>query len=116
VVDLEESYGKRGLGWPWWVGGGVVLLAAGGVLAWRRWGRRRSAGQTRWAVPEPLTPVTTIALLERIHHDGGLSEAERAEVAQTIRELERHYFAAGVQGNGQVDLATLAGGWVRRAR
>jgi hypothetical protein len=116
VVALEAAYGERQLGWLWWSCGAAALLALLGALAWRQVRRRRRApAAARWQAPTPLTPFTTIALLERIGKEGGLSEAQRAELAGTIRAVEEHYFAAG-PGNGQVDLAELVGGWVRRAR
>lgn len=114
VVELERSYGKRSLGWLWAIGGGVFTVLLGGVVAWRRL-RRRGPAEAKWKLPEPLTPFTAIALLERIEKDGGLSESRRQELTRAIRGVERHYFA---QANGDkgVDLKTIAEGWVRQAR
>jgi hypothetical protein len=115
VTELECSYGGRRLPWPWWAGGGAVVLVGMGVLAWRRVGVRRAPVRAGWKVPEQVTPFTTIALLERIRKDGGLSDAERAEVAATIRDLEQLYFAAG-ECKGSKSLSEVAQSWVRRAR
>ncbi|MFO0842538.1 MAG: hypothetical protein U0797_09105 [Gemmataceae bacterium] len=114
VVELERSYGRRSLAWLWAAGGGTLVVLLGGVLAWRRLRNRRPA-EVKWKLPEPLTPFTAIALLERIEREGGLSESQRQELTRAIRGVERHYFA---QANGEtgVDLKTLTEGWVRRAR
>ena len=93
---------------------GLLLLA--GVLVW--WLRRPSAvGTGKWQLPAELTPFSALGLLERIRDEGGLSEVQRLELAQSMGLLERHYFASGKgDGNGQLDLKDLAEGWLRKAK
>jgi hypothetical protein len=45
------------------------VLALVGLLAWRRLTRKAPREPGRWKLPEPLTPFTGIALLERIHRE-----------------------------------------------
>jgi hypothetical protein len=115
TVELERSYGKRSLAWLWWTGGGAVALLVAAGLTWRTLRNRRPADTGRWKLPQPLTAFTAIALLERIHKEGGLSEPQRGDLLASIRRLERHYFAA-TNGDPEVNLKEVAEGWVRRAR
>jgi hypothetical protein len=114
TVQLERSYGKRGLAWLWWAGGGALALLAAAGVAWRKLRNRRPADTGRWKLPQPLTPFTAIALLERIHKEAGLSEAQRDELTASIRRLERHYFAA-TNGEADMNLREVAQGWIQRA-
>jgi len=115
VVSLEQSYGGRSLRWLWWTGGGVLAAAAVAValLVWLR--KPKAASEARWKLPEPLTPFTTIGLLEKIHHEGKLTEEQREQLRQSIHQVERGYFASQSNGDGRVDLKTMAEGWVARA-
>jgi hypothetical protein len=115
VVELERSYGKRQTAWLWLIGGGVVLLGLAGVGAWLGLRRKPEKDTGRWKLPEPLTPFTAIALLEQIRKEGGLSREQEAELSQSIRGLEKHYFAA-TNGEGRPDLRQVTQGWVQRAR
>ena len=82
---------------PWWhwLAGGIVLITALGGTAW--WLRRHkpAAAQERplYILPEPTTPFTVINLLRRMHSDASLqwTDANRAELAQSIQSLENHF-------------------------
>ena len=67
-------------------------------------------------MPGRLTPFTAIGLLERIRDEGGLDEAQRAELGESIRQLERCYFSGNGNGDGRVDYRQVAEGWARKAR
>jgi hypothetical protein len=115
VVSLEQAYGGRNLRGPWWtLGGGGVVVVVGAValVLWLR--RPKKTGELRWRLPEPLTPFTTIGLLEKIHQEGKLTEEQREHLRESIHEVERHYFASQSNGDGRVDLKTIAEGWVAR--
>jgi hypothetical protein len=115
-VSLEQQYGGRDRRWVWWAAGaGVALavLAAAAVVLLRR---RRTPSAGRWQVPGRLTPFTAIGLLERIRDEGGLDEAQRAELGESIRQLERCYFSGNGNGDGRVDYRQVAEGWARKAR
>jgi hypothetical protein len=96
-----------------------VLALLAGVVAWRLLRRPRAQEDGRWRLPEPLTPFTALGLLERIKHEGKLTEVQRGELLQATRELERRYFAAGNgdgAANGHADLKAVAEGWLRQVR
>jgi hypothetical protein len=114
-VALEQQYGGRSMAWLWWLGGGGVALvgAAVGLLLWLR--KPNKTNEVRWTLPEPLTPFTTIGLLEKIHHEGKLTEEQREQLRKSIHQVERCYFASESNGDGRVDLRTIAEGWVSRA-
>jgi hypothetical protein len=115
-VSLEQSYGGRNLRWLWWsLGGSGVLLAgaAVGLVIWLR--RPKKTSEIRWKLPASLTPFTTIGLLEKIHQEGKLNEEQRAQLRQSIGQVERCYFASQSNGDGRVDLEAIAEGWVARA-
>lgn len=117
-VDLVEHYGRRSYTWAWWSAGAALVLL--GLTAWaaRRLRRRRPAAE-RWRLPEPLTPFTAIALLERIRAEGGLDEPGRQKIDQSIRRLEERYFAeadGAPNGDGAAELRDVTLGWLREAR
>jgi hypothetical protein len=117
-VSLEEQYGRAGTAWVWWAAaGGAGLLALGvGALVLLRRPKARSEG--RWRLPEPLTPFTALGLLERIRHEGRLTEGQHDELVRAIHDLERRYFAAsnGDGGNGHADLRQVTEGWLRQVK
>jgi hypothetical protein len=113
LVNLEETYGEQASAWPW-----VALVAAllfGGLLLALRVGRQpvvpRAASAYR--LPERVTPVTVLQLLQRIRDDGAVGP-ETAELQAAISKLERAYFAPG-ESNGDTDLRGLAVRWAERA-
>jgi hypothetical protein len=112
-VTLERGYGSPSYAWLWWVGGGgaalLVLLVAG--FFWLR--RPVAKVEGPWRLPERLTPFTVLALLRRIESKNNLAPEQQQELQQSIALLERHYFAADV--NGQPDLKRIAEDWVSRA-
>jgi hypothetical protein len=112
-ITLEADYGKRRLHWGWWVGLGVGLTGVAAALAVLLLRKPKARAGARWTMPAPLTPFTTIGLLERIHRDGKLTEEQREQVQASIRQVERSYFAGN--GEGPADLRAIAEGWIQRA-
>lgn len=113
VMDLERIYGEVDRPWLVW-GPLALLLAAGGVFAWRR--NRPSAPEpaARFPLPDPLTPFSVIGYLRAIHERNGLDETAHAEIRSQIERLERHYFVEPEAGDP--DLADIARRWAERAR
>jgi hypothetical protein len=115
-VPLEERYGERSYWWAY--AGGVVAIALVVILgAGRRLLRRPAKDAGIWCVPEPLNAFSAIAFLQRIREESLLDEARQLELQETIKGLERHYFAAddGAQnGNAAPDLQDIARQWLDR--
>jgi hypothetical protein len=113
-VELEQAYGKRRLTWLWAAAAAAValVLVAAGVFVLLR--KRPPAEARRFRLPERLTPFTVLGLLRQIQANNGLGEAQQRELAQSISQLERRYFAD--DGNGEVDLRAMAEEWVSRAK
>jgi hypothetical protein len=118
-VSLEEQYGSEGPWWVWWAAGAGLVLLVVGFFAWGLLRRPQAKAEGRWRLPEPLTPFTALGLLERIRHEGRLTEGQREELVRVIHELERRYFAAShgdAPVNGHADLKGVAEGWLRRVK
>ena len=113
-VSLEARYGQPTYAWAWWLVGGFLLaaLVVGALIALLRSLSRRVKG-ARFAIPEVVTPFTVLGLLREIEHNNGLAAAQKQELATSIQQLERHYFA-GPSG-GEPDLKQIAETWVARA-
>jgi hypothetical protein len=111
VVSLERDYGRRGWGWQLWAAvGGVgflILAAAAGYVLFRR-GRR---SRHRVTLPANLTPFTVIDLLTRARGSARLTDAQRAESARVLAELEAHYFGSEPNGHAP-NLRTVAEQWL----
>lgn len=113
LVSLEAEYGEvKQARLPWIVAGvGLVVLAC---LAWIVW---RSSEETEvaqgWEVPTKLTPFTVLTLLREIDRRGNLDSSRRAELATSIQNLEKQYFATP-NGQQPLDLRELATRWAKR--
>jgi chemotaxis protein histidine kinase CheA len=118
VVSLEQQYGAVRRPWLW---GLVALVPLGlaaifGVKMLSRRGQPEE--ESRFKVPQTITPFSVLALLKNIAERDGLATDERQELTASIADLEHHYFAA-TNGNGATmkpDLRGVAETWVRRAR
>jgi hypothetical protein len=113
-VPLEQLYGGRPFRWVWWASGAAITLLLLALIAFVLLRRPRARAASRWRIPDPITPFTVLSLLTRIHQDGALTEQQREEVRQSIRRLERHYFAEDANGDGQLDLKKVAEGWLNK--
>jgi hypothetical protein len=117
VISLEAQYGQGSSSWLWWLVGGSVALLVLGFVVVRRLRRPPTDDRCRWQLPETVTPFTILGLLERLRHEARLSEAQRGELMQSIRQLEQCYFAASDgEGNGDVDLRKVAESWLRQVK
>jgi hypothetical protein len=104
-----------------WIGAGVVAVgvAAGLFAILRRHGADSARPAERFAVPEMVTPIGSLALLRRILALNGtvFAAAEQAELSEQISSLEHSYFAPGVGAAGPQDgeLRVVLERWVSRA-
>ena len=113
-VPLEARYGQPTYAWVWWLVSGLLLaalLAAALIALLRSLSRRVKS--TRFAIPEVVTPFTVLGLLRDIDHNNGLAAAQKQELAASIQQLERHYFAGS--NDSEPDLKKIAETWVARA-
>jgi hypothetical protein len=61
----------------------------------RRRGTESTVKTGRWVMPSEVTPFTTLAVLQRIESEGGLTADQRRELTDLMRRIERHYFSTG---------------------
>jgi hypothetical protein len=116
-VTLEREYQGRSPVWLWAMGAAVVMLAAILLLVVIKVMRRRPRAAVEVHLPETLNPFTVTMLLRRIQQSGKLSPEDKTALEGTLGELERHFFAdVNGNGNGEINLRTLAEDWVRKAR
>jgi hypothetical protein len=98
------------------VGVGIVLIG-GSVLWWRKQKPTGVSEKPRYTLPEPATAFSLIALLRRMEADRSLAwkDTDRAELDESIRKLEAHYFSRQRNGHTEPDLASIGRHWVHLA-
>ena len=101
--------------WHWLVMAGVAGVVIAGGAIWLR--KQRPGGvseKPRYTLPEPATVFSLIALLRRMEADRSLSwkETDRAELDESIRRLEAHYFSRQRNGHTDPDLTSIGRHWV----
>lgn len=115
-ISLERSYGKPDRRWLWIAGSATaVVLVLAGLLV-RALLRRKAPHGPDIALPDKLTPFTTLGLLQHLRKTSRLDGAKQAELNAAIDQLERHYFADEANGNGAIDLRQIAEGWISKTR
>jgi hypothetical protein len=124
LVEVDRKYALAGLNIrprPWWHWAilAVAVIGAGAGLTW--WLKRHKpvAAQKKalYALPEPTTPFTVIGLLRQMQADASLrwTEAEKMELAESLKTLESHFFARERNGHPAPDLAGIGRRWVELA-
>ncbi|MFG0285752.1 MAG: hypothetical protein ACF8R7_15150 [Phycisphaerales bacterium JB039] len=104
-----------------WLTIGLAALLVVAAAAWLLL-RRRSPGadvDAQFALPARITPLSTIAALERIAHDGAaLDESQRRSLLDDIASVERACFGPhnGAARPDQARLAALLERWAGAAR
>ncbi len=114
LISLESNYHKR----DWnkialWGAGGVVvflLLIAGAFQLTRG---KVEETTNRLPIPEKLDVFNLLGLLERVQHEGKLSEAQRKDLDQTVRVLEKDYFSPEKLTGVETNLREIAEKWVK---
>ncbi len=113
VVDLLESYSRRGFPWGWTFAALALAGAIGSLLIWRRQQRPVAAPPTTFSLPDDINPLTVLGLLRRIREHASLPSPHLGELDQTITDLEAHYFAPN--GSPHADLDQTARRWITLA-
>ena len=76
--------------------------------------RPRSDKVSQFEMPREINPFTVLGLLEHIESRGKLKDSHRAELVNSIREVQQHYFAPQ-NGQHSIKLEEIARTWVNRA-
>jgi hypothetical protein len=110
---------RPNLTWVWVVS--IIVVAGGGslvILRRRQIARPVVTAEMSYTLPDPVTPFAALKLLRRIEADPKVSlrDARRGELVQTIRDLERGYFAPPSNGSPNGDLTTLLQSWLPKQR
>jgi hypothetical protein len=115
TVALESRYGEpaRAWSWPLVVGLLAAALVLVGFVAYLR-SRPASVKESRYALPETLTPFSVLGLLHEIKRHNGLPAPQLGELSRSIDQLERHYFS-NENGEPDPDLRRIAETWIARA-
>ena len=97
TVTLQSQWDRPVTPWYVWGLGGLVLCAGlcVGIVMLRRRGTEATVKTGRWVMPSEVTPFTTLAVLQRIESEGGLTADQRRELTDLMRRIERHYFSTG---------------------
>ncbi|MEO0446596.1 MAG: hypothetical protein AAF191_11040, partial [Verrucomicrobiota bacterium] len=112
-IYLEEQYGRANFPWVW------LSIALAGVGFLGIWIMRLSKApvsepeESRYQLPEPVTPFSVIGLLRDIHQNNGLDPLAKEELQTSIERIERAYFSGD---EDEVELEGVAKEWVDRAR
>jgi hypothetical protein len=112
-ISLIEEYGETSYAWILPVAAVLltcVVLVVGLLLTARR---APQTVESRFELPESVTPFTVLGLLRQIERNNGFDGNRKQELATCINRLEEHYF---VHGNGdEPNLEEIADAWVQRS-
>jgi hypothetical protein len=97
-----------------------ALVAIGGIvtfLARRAAARRPAPVGPRFAMPQQVSPVTTLAVLRQIQSLNGtvLSKADQDALVVEIKNLEQRSFAPAAGGVSEQELASTLRTWITKA-
>lgn len=111
-VELGAKYGNSRMSWHWmWLG----MMVPVGLLWFNKGKKSGSDGpQAQFSVPDEITPLSVIGLLQRIRREGNLNSATASELDQTLALMKGHYYAPKAEA-AVPDLAALAKEWVTKA-
>jgi hypothetical protein len=125
LVEVKPEVALSGLAlrprpiWPWFAAGMTVMaLVVASVWMLRHRKPAPETTETRYNLPERITPFAVISLLRQMQSDGSLKWAEtnRAELFQTIQHLEKYFFARERNGDPEPDLPAIGRRWVELTR
>ena len=93
---------------------GIGIIGLAWVIAARSRRPETTAGQSRFQMPEEITPFSVLGLLRNIEHNNGLQPAQRDELNASIKRIESHYFDKA--SPKEPDLQQIAETWIRQAK
>jgi hypothetical protein len=115
-VSLEKAYGSRDWRLLLWLIPLIVLVAAGGVSAWRWKTQPAEIPDNRFQLPDEINPFTVLTLLNNIRRNNGIGDTEAGELQKSIEQVEARYFGTSeTDGDAADDLEKLARRWAERA-
>jgi hypothetical protein len=97
---------------------GLVVLVAAAVTGFIVMKSRRVApvvADSRWSVPDEITPFSVLSLLRDIERNGTLQADDRPALTASITQIERYFFA-DQPTSATPDLDGTARSWVKKAR
>ena len=113
-ISLDENYGRVSYAWVWVLLGFVAMGGAGWVIYRKTRPEPETEAESRFQVPDSVTPFTVIGLLKDIQRNNGFDSGAKKELGSSISRLEEFYFSESE--DKEPDLATIASDWVSRAR
>jgi hypothetical protein len=125
LVEVKNDVALAGIALQpvkWWLWGplaAIVLVGIGGFV-WRatRQTEGRAAEIFAYDLPPHITPFSVLSLLRRMEQDSKLrlGEERRRELAQTIHDLEKHFFSRRDHNGSSPELEEIAREWVSQTR
>jgi hypothetical protein len=112
-ISLVEEYGETSYAWVWLAGAvlftGVVLA----VVVVRSMRCAPQAVESRFILPQTITPFTVLGLLRQIERNNGFDGDGKLELGGCIKRLEEHYFFR--VHDDEPNLREIAELWLQRS-
>ena len=117
-VTLQQTWDKPDSG-NYILYGGILLAllciaATVTYLYLRSTPESKTQAHAVWHVPDDITPFSVLTLLKSIQSENGMSSQFRADLTQSISQIEGYYFASKADVP-KPDLAAEARSWVGKA-
>jgi hypothetical protein len=102
--------------------GGIVALLVGALvglaLAWRRLRRHEAPAAAGFAIPDRVTPLSTVMTLRRLaaEHGGALGDSRRADLERDIALVEMKCFGPGDAPQPTQELSEILARWAKSVR
>ncbi|MEM1443302.1 MAG: hypothetical protein AAGF67_13225, partial [Verrucomicrobiota bacterium] len=113
TVSLEEEYSSGNLTWVVWAIVALLGCTAVGLLLRNSRKEEHDEKESRFRIPEPLTPFTVIGLLQEIDAHNGLNETQREELRKTVGDIEEKCFGKDEPADA-AELKKIATNWIDR--
>lgn len=95
-----------------------IIVLVGGLVAWRRMRPAPAVVASGLAMPDRVTPLSTVMTLRRIaaDHAGSLDAARRGDLERDIAMIEMKYFGPGDQTSASGELGEVLKRWAQSIR